>query len=424
MPNIYVKSYGCSANTADEEIAKGMLRSKGYGLARRPSESDLNILLTCIVKTPTERKITKRIKRLNASGKPLIVAGCMPKAMQSHAEKIAPNASLVGPDDIEHIVEAVEKTLRGEKAVYVEGEPTGRTCLPRVRANDLVHIAPICSGCLGSCSYCIVKHARGRLCSYPADEIVDDVRRAVAEGCREVWVTAEDAAAYNHRGTTLPALLDEITGIEGRFRVRVGMMTPSSALPILDELIESYRSGKMFKFLHVPVQSGNDDVLRSMNRRYTVEEFKGLITRFRAAHRRLGVSTDIICGFPGESEEHFQDSIELIQWLRPDVLNISRYWERPGTEAASMRGKLHGRDTKARSRRLTKIWKRLSVETGERWLGWEGEILLDELGRDGTKVGRNHAYKAVAVETDAMLGEFIRVRVTGAGVGYLEAEIA
>jgi len=424
MPKIYVRSYGCSANTADAEIAKGLLKEKGYKLAQTPANSDLNILLTCIVKTPTETKITKRVKRLYESGKPLIVAGCMPKAMQSHVEQMAPMASLVGPDDIEYIVEAVEKTLLGEKVVYLEGEPTERTCLPRVRANQLVHIAPICSGCLGNCSYCIVKHARGRLCSFPADKIVNDVREAVADGCREVWVTAEDAAAYDYDGTNLPILLDEITGVEGGFRVRVGMMTPNSALPVLDELIESYRNEKVYKFLHVPVQSGNDQVLRNMRRRYIVDEFRELVTKFRAAHEGLGVSTDIICGFPGETEEQFQDSLDLIRWLRPDVLNISRYWERPGTEAAAMSGRLHGRETKARSRRLTKIWKKLSVETGKRWLGWEGMILLDEIGRDGTKVGRNYAYKAVAVDTDAKLGEFIQVRVTGAGIGFLEAEIA
>ena len=424
MPNIYVRSYGCSANTADAEIAKGLLQEKGYGLAQTPVDSDLNILLTCIVKTPTEKKITKCIKRLYESGKPLIVAGCMPKAMQSRVEEVTPGASMVGPDDIEHIVEAVEKTLHGEKVVYVEGEPTDRTCLPRVRANKLIHIAPICSGCLGNCSYCIVKYARGRLCSFSSEKIVDDVRRAVADGCREVWVTAEDAAAYDHEGTTLPMLLDEITGVEGEFRVRVGMMTPNSALPVLDELIESYGNEKVYKFLHVPVQSGNDQVLRNMRRRYTVEEFKELVARFRDAHGCLGVSTDIICGFPGETEEQFQDSLDLIRWLRPDVLNISRYWERPGTEAAAMPGRLHGRETKARSRRLTKMWKELSVETGMRWIGWEGIILLDENGRDGTKVGRNQAYKAVAVDTDAELGEFVKVRVTGAGVGFLEAEIA
>lgn len=424
MPKIYVRSYGCSANTADAEIAKGLLKEKGYRLAQTPANSDLNILLTCIVKTPTETKITKRVKRLYESRKPLIVAGCMPKAMQSHVEQMAPMASLVGPDDIEHIVEAVEKTLLGEKVIYLEGKPTERTCLPRVRANELVHIAPISSGCLGNCSYCIVKYARGRLCSFSADKIVDDVREAVADGCREVWVTAEDAAAYDYDGATLPMLLDEITGVEGRFRVRVGMMTPNSALPVLDELIKSYRNEKVYKFLHVPVQSGNDQVLRNMHRRYTVDEFRELVTRFRAAHEGLGVSTDIICGFPGETEEQFQDSLDLIQWLRPDVLNISRYWERPGTEAAAMPGRLHGRETKARSRRLTKIWKKLSVETGKRWLGWEGMILLDEIGRDGTMVGRNYAYKAVAVDTDAELGEFIQVRVTEAGIGFLKAEIA
>ena len=424
MPKIYVRSYGCSANTADAEIAKGLLQEKGYRLVQTPENSDLNILLTCIVKTPTERKITKRIKRLYESGKPLIVAGCMPKAMQSHVEEIAPRASLVGPDDIERIVEAAEKTLRGGKVVYVDGEPTERTCLPRVRANELVHIAPICSGCLGNCSYCIVKYARGRLCSFSAEKIVDDVRKAVADGCREVWVTAEDTAAYDHEGTILPMLLDEITGVEGEFRVRVGMMTPNSALPFLDELIESYRNEKMYKFLHVPVQSGNDHVLGKMRRRYTVEEFRELVTRFRAVHRYLGVSTDIICGFPGETEEQFHDSLDLIRWLSPDVLNISRFWERPGTEAAEMPGRLHGRETKARSRMLTKMWKELSVETGMRWIGWEGEILLDEFGRDGSKVGRNFAYKAVAVDTDTELGEFVKVRVTGAGVGFLEAEIA
>jgi len=424
MPKIYVRSYGCSANTADAEIAKGLLKEKGYILAQIPVNSDLNILLTCIVKTPTETKVTKHVKQLYGSGKPLIVAGCMPKAMQSHVEEVAPRASLVGPDDIEHIVDAVDKTLRGERVVYIEGEPTERTCLPRVRTNRLVHIAPICSGCLGDCSYCIVKHARGRLCSFPAEKIVDDVWKAVADGCREVWLTAEDTAAYNHEGTTLPMLLDEVTGVEGEFRVRVGMMTPNSALPILDELIESYRNEKVYKFLHVPVQSGNDIVLREMSRRYTVDEFRGLVTRFRASHEHLGVSTDIICGFPGETEEQFQDSLDLIRWLRPDVLNISRYWERPGTEAAAMPGRLHGRETKARSRRLTTLWKGLSVETGMRWIGWEGVILLDEAGRDGSKVGRNYAYKAVAVDTDAGLGEFVKVRVTGAGVGFLEAEIA
>jgi len=421
MPNVYVKSYGCSANTADAEIARGMLTENGYSVVDSPQTSDLDIVLTCVVKTPTEVKVTKHIQRLAATGKPLIVAGCMPKAMKSRVEEVAPHASMVGPNDLSRLIEAVEAALRGGRAVFLDGGPTDRTCLPRARFNRLVHIAPICTGCLGDCSYCIVKRARGRLHSFPSDRIVRDVEAAVADGCREVWVTAEDTAAYRDGATWLPQLLGMIAAVEGRFMVRVGMMTPNQALPLLADLVEAYRSPKVYKFIHVPVQSGSNAVLASMRRRYKVTDFMKIVDGFRAAYPDVGVSTDIICGFPGETREQFEESMGLIRRLQPDVLNISRYWERPGTEAASMPGRLHGRETKARSRVLTDQWKELAVRASERWLGWEGEVLLTERGKGFSKVGRNHAYKAVAVETQAGLGETVRVRVTGAGVGFLEA---
>ncbi len=424
MPSVYIKAYGCSANTADAEIAKGVLTEKGYRMVNSPSASDLNMLVTCIVKTPTEQKITKQIQRLSSTGAPLIVAGCMPKAMRDHVEAAAPRASMVGPDDLGRVVEAVAKTLKGERVVYVDGAPTNRTCLPRVRTNKLVHIAPVCTGCLGNCSYCIVKYARGRLHSFPAEDIVQDVEAAVRDGCKEVWVTAEDTAAYGDGEKRLPQLLDMISSVGGDFKVRVGMMTPNQALPILDDLVDAYSSDKVYKFLHVPIQSGNDEVLRAMRRKYTVADFKAIMGRFRETYPTMGVSTDIICGFPGETREQFDDSLTLVSWLQPDVLNISRFWERPGTEAAGMPGKLHGRDTKTRSRALTNLWKELAVKVGEKWLGWEGEILLTEKGKGSSKVGRNYAYKAVAVDTEAELGETIRVKVAGAGVGFLEAKAA
>lgn len=422
MPSVYIKAYGCSANTADAEIAKGVLTENGYTMVNSQRASDLNMLVTCIVKTPTEQKITKQIRQLSFTGTPLIVAGCMPKAMKDHVEAVAPGASMVGPDDLGRVVEAVARTLEGERVVYVDGAPTDRTCLPRVRANRLVHIAPVCTGCLGNCSYCIVKYARGRLHSFPAEHIVQDVEAAVRDGCREVWVTAEDTAAYRDGEKRLPQLLDMISSVGGDFKVRVGMMTPNQALPILDDLVDAYSSDKVYKFLHVPIQSGNDEVLRAMRRRYTVADFKAIIDRFREAYPTMGVSTDIICGFPGETREQFKDSVALVGWLQPDVLNISRFWERPGTEAADMPGKLHGRETKTRSRALTNLWKGLAVKASERWLGWEGEILLTEKGKGSSKVGRNYAYKTVAVNTEAELGETIRVKVTGAGVGFLKAE--
>ena len=186
-------------------------------------------------------------------------------------------------------------------------------------------------------------------------------------------------------------------------------------------MLDSLKNSKMYQFIHIPIQAGNDQILQKMRRRYTVQEFKEVVDRLRAAYPDIGISTDIICGFPGETMKQFQDSMNLIEWLRPDVLNINRFWERPGTDASKMPGKLHGRETKERSRLMTDLWKEIAVDVGKKWIGWEGEILLTEHGKRGTKVGRNYVYKAVALKTDAPLGSFVKVRVKNSGVGYLTA---
>ena len=129
----------------------------------------------------------------------------------------------------------------------------------------------------------------------------------------------------------------------------------------------------------------------------------------------------MICGFPGENFDQFQDSLNLLEWLQPDVLNINRFWERPGTDASKMSGRLHGREIKERSRMMTKLWKNMAIEVGEKWINWEGDVLLNEYGKYGTKVGRNFAYKAVALKTDLPLGNYVKVKVNRSGVGYLKA---
>ncbi|MBC8497691.1 radical SAM protein, partial [Candidatus Bathyarchaeota archaeon] len=266
------------------------------------------------------------------------------------------------------------------------------------------------------------QRARGRLRSFPPGMIVEDARQAIEGGCREIWVTAEDTASYRDGDVRLPGLLDSITGLEGRFYVRVGMMTPNQAEPILDDLIEAYRLDKVFKFLHVPVQSGNDEVLRRMGRRYTVADFRGLVARFREAIPDLSLSTDIICGFPGETEGQFADSVRLVEEMGLDALNISRFWPRPGTEAAELDGQLHGRETKGRSRELSSLWRSLLAERNQSWVGWEGEAVIDEEGRDGTMVGRNLAYKPIVVKSPVLLGDIVTVKITEAKSSYLLGE--
>jgi MiaB-like tRNA modifying enzyme len=424
LARVYVEAYGCSANLADSEMVQGLLGRAGHIIVGEPGSADASVVLSCTVKTPTQRKIEKRIRELHRLGRPLVVAGCMPKAQRDLVAEIAPGASLMGPDNIREVVGVVEAAIKGESLEALEGGSPDRTFLPRIRENPVVHIAPIASGCLGSCSYCIVKRARGGLTSFPAEAILDDARAALESGCREIWVTAEDTAAYGWGGVGLPGLLEGLSDLPGRFFIRVGMMTPNQALPILDDLIEAYRSERVFKFVHIPVQAGSDEVLRRMGRRYTVDDYRGLVARLREEIPLLSISTDIICGFPGETEDQFEESMRLVEETRPDVLNISRFWPRPGTEAASMEGQLHGRVTKERSRRLSGLWRDLSLEGNLRWVDWEGEALVDEAGRTGGMVARNIAYKIIVIREPVRVGDFVEVRVTEAMRGYLIGETA
>ncbi|MCX6649704.1 MAG: hypothetical protein NTV61_10020, partial [Candidatus Bathyarchaeota archaeon] len=217
MARVHVEVYGCSANQADAEIASGLLVEAGHTLVQTSEEADVSVILTCIVKTPTERKIIRRLGELR--GRRVVVAGCMPKALMGLVEETAPGASVVGPDDVARIPEAVELAAAGGRGVFLDGSSPDRTCLPRERRSGLIHIAPIAAGCLGNCSYCIVKVARGRLYSFPLEGVVADAEAAVASGCREIWVTAEDTAAYDSGGVKLPGLLERLCGIEGDFMV-------------------------------------------------------------------------------------------------------------------------------------------------------------------------------------------------------------
>ena len=200
-------------------------------------------------------------------------------------------------------------------------------------------------------------------------------------------------------------------------------MNPEHVLGILDRLIQAFMNSKVFKFLHLPVQSGDDDVLERMNRFYSAEEFKRIVSAFRAKIPRITLSTDIICGFPGESEDAFNRTVRLIKDAKPDIVNISKFLPRPRTPAAVME-QLSPTEVKNRSRRLSRIVKRISYDRNRLWLGWEGSILVDEKGKRDTLIGRNYAYKPVVIRGEEnLLGESVDVRVTEALPTYLRAEI-
>ncbi|MCK5063228.1 MAG: radical SAM protein, partial [Candidatus Aenigmarchaeota archaeon] len=215
----------------------------------------------------------------------------------------------------------------------------------------------------------------------------------------------------------LPALLRKVTAIDGDFRIRIGMMNPDHVRSIQGDLITALSNKKMYKFVHMPVQSGSDEILKSMNRRYTIEQAGDIIDKFADELGDFTFSTDIIVGFPGETEEQFQESLDFVNRYKPDIVNISRYGIRPLTRAAKMK-QVDGNDVKRRSKLLTDAVDATTLERNESWVGRKCQVLLSEIGEKGGLVGRNSAYKPVIVE-NGELGSFVDVEIVEARKGYL-----
>ena len=205
-------------------------------------------------------------------------------------------------------------------------------------------------------------------------------------------------------------LLKEILSIPSDFKIRLGMMNPGNTIKILDELIELYKNPKMFKFLHIPVQSGNNEILKKMNRQYPVETFYEIVERFRKEIPEITISTDMIFGFPTETQEQYQDSLNLIKKIQPEVLNRAGYALRPGTIAAKMNQVPHD-IIKQRTKEVTSVFKQLIKQKNKKWKGWQGKILIDEKGKDSQWTGRNYCYKPVIVGGNFKLGDELEVKI-------------
>ena len=319
---VYLENYGCPLNKADGHYMLNLLLSRGHTLVENPEKADVIIINTCTVRKDTENRMVKRIVRLRKTAlknnAKLIVAGCMPKAQPYLVMRYAPEASMLSPQNYDKILCVVEKP---GKVVLLKGER--RTDIVPMFFENAVAAIPIAEGCVGNCSYCIVKLARGKLRSYPPKLIIEKVREAVEKGAVEIDLTAQDTAAYGlDLGIRLTDLLREVVKVNGNFMVRVGMMNPNLAYEILDDLIEIYKHPKIFKFLHIPLQSGDNRVLKIMNRRYTVEEFKEIVYEFRRKIPEINVTTDIIVGHPGEDEEAFQNTLNIVKELEFDRIHI------------------------------------------------------------------------------------------------------
>ncbi len=421
---VYIETYGCALSRGESYVMETVLRGRGARIVDSPEEADVVILNTCIVRGETEDRMRRRIKALHEElshrGKRLVVAGCMAKAMPYTVSRLAPSSSLVAPQCVHRVDEAVFSRGR----VLLLGDERGRDgVLPRV-FRGVIGIVPIADGCLGDCSFCVVKYARRRLISYAPRAIISTVREMVRMGAREIELTAPDTAVYGLDmcgEQLLPELVLRVAEIPGDFMVRVGMMTPEYALRILDELAEMYRHPKVYKFAHLPVQSGDDKVLKLMNRGYTVDEYIALVDELRRRVPGISIATDIIVGHPGEDEEAFQNTLRLVEKLRFERVHFAQYSPRPHTRSASMK-QVPEHVKKERSKRLLEVVERVGLEVHRAYVGGIYDALVTEEGHSNTMVARLSNYMPVIVPAGVTLGSRIKVRVLDASYYDLRGE--
>ena len=403
---VYFSTYGCTMNQGDTEVLRALV-ARRHQVVDSPEKCDAVVVNSCAVVETTERKVLKEVRHHKRCGRRVVLAGCLAAAnpeaaAAAGADAVLPPARLA----------QVEEVLEGKPAAACA--PAVRPELPKLRHGDsAIAIVAISEGCLGRCSYCITKRARGRLRSFHPESIRREVEQALEQGYREIQLTSQDTAVYGRDiGTSLPELLGTLTDIEGEFRIRVGMMNPAYAGEVFDELLKAYESRKVYRFLHMPVQSGSNEVLEHMRRGYRVEDFVELAEEFRRRFPESTLSTDVIVGYPTEGEREFELTRRLIEELKPEILNITRFSPRPGTEAARLRP-LRGGVVKERSRRLTSLMRRIALERNRRYLGRSMEVLVTKHGKKGTLLARNSAYRQVVLGMgSAELGDFLRVRVS------------
>jgi len=416
MARYHIETYGCTANRGESRRIERALRDGGHHEADGPSAADVAILNTCTVVEKTERNMLARARELDdETPGDLVVTGCMALAQGEAFREAGLDAEILHWDEVPaHVRNGECPTTTPDAEPILDG---------------VVGILPIARGCTSDCSYCITKQATGKIDSPPVSGNLDRARALVHAGARELRITGQDTGFYgwDTGERKLPELLDRICSeIDGEFRVRVGMANPKGIHGIRHELAEVFaRHDELYDFLHVPVQSGSDDVLGDMRRQHQVSEFREVIETFDDALGEWTLSTDFICGFPTETAADHEQSMELLRAVRPEKINVTRFSKRPGTDAAELKG-LGGTVKKERSKAMSECKREIVGEVHESLVGSEREVLVVEQGTADSVKCRDDAYHQIVVqnagERGIEPGDRLTVEVTGHQTMYAFGE--
>ena len=421
MKRVYLETYGCQMNEADSELIAGVLTHAGLELVERPEDADVLLLNTCAVRAHAEQRVLGRITelgRFKARRPDLLVGvtGCMAQHLRGrlldHARALD---FVVGPDGYRDLPALLERAAREPVAVvrpdpdetYGDLEPRRG---PGVRAWVTVQ-----RGCDKFCTYCVVPYTRGRERSLPLADVLREVRRSVAGGCREVVLLGQTVNSWHDGEHDFADLLRAARDVEGLLRVRYISPRPTHMDERLIEVMAE--GGPLCPHVHLPLQSASDRVLEAMGRGYTLAQYQDVVARLRAAVPALALSTDIIVGFPGESAEDFQQTLDTLSSTRFDSAFLFKYSARPDTRAFGVEETVSEEEKSRRLAQVIELQHAISGAMNDRWVGREVEALIEGPARrdPGQLYARTAQFKAIFLPNDgSAAGTLRRLRVTAA----------
>jgi len=423
---VYVEAYGCSQNQGETEGLSRAAEGAGHILTSDPRTADVAVLVTCAVIGATEERMVRRWRALARLVPETVVTGCMvPLRRDRFQEPGVPGRThllaIREQWDLPRLLQGIRPRAEGVPLPGPKAAPGGS---PRLHREIVLN-----QGCASACSYCFSRLARGPLTSVPLASLLRQAEAALREGVVELRLSSLDTSCWGQDfgpgGTRLPEALSAVAGLPSpqEFRVRVGMMSPQSLVRIVPSYWERMaREPRVYRFLHLPVQSGSDAILQRMHRGYRAEDFRRLVEGARDRVPDLTLATDVITGFPGETEADHRATMELLREVGPEIVNVTRFSPRPGTPASRF-APLPSRVVKERSRDLTRLRLLQARRRMERWVGREDEAMVLEEGVGGSRVARSGSYLPVILRPGPSLGALVPVRIHGARSTYLLGEI-
>ncbi len=435
-PGYYIQTLGCQQNEADSERLAGWAEAMGYARADDPDGAKLILVNTCAVREHAEKRALSFIgeyRHVWDKDHDVIIGVCGCMVAQGHrADKLKnsyPYVSFVfDTASLHRLPELVTNAVTGGKRAFVKADEYKIVeGVPFVRSSSHSAWLSVMYGCNNFCSYCIVPYTRGRERSRTPEAVIEEAKHLVAGGAKEIMLLGQNVNSYGkdlEDGCDIAELLHRVCAIDGDFRVRFMTSHPKDALDALVDVIA--REEKMIKHFHLPVQSGSDAILKKMNRKYTAEKYMSIIDKIKRADADISITSDIIVGFPGETDEDFGATLDLIEQVGYDMTFSFIYSPRIGTPAAEMDGQIPHEVSAERFERLLALTNRLSLERNSRFVGREMRILADEISKNDISVltGRGDAVRPIHFTGDAsLIGQFVNCRITHADTFSLNAEI-